>query len=198
MTDYDKYVLPIFRREGDMRSFAGSAFLADGFLITAAHVLGAETTFYTVINGGWVALEYSKWLPQQPAAIDKRGYDVAFYSMPHEETPLTLCGDDATPNDEVDLVCWQWTSAGLKQVATRGLVLDEWDESGYSRFSTVDKITHGSSGSPVLKNGKVVGIMSMGRDYVDSRDMHPLNRRMEQNTCWAFRVSHMRRLMPDT
>ena len=197
MTDFDKYVIPVFRRERDVRSFAGTAFLADGYLITAAHVLGTETTFYTIINDRLVALDYSKWLPQQPAAVDKHGYDVAYYPMPDAESGLSLADDDALPGDEVDVVCWQWKPQGLTQVTTRGLVLDEHDERGYSRFSTVDKITHGSSGSPVVKDGKVVGVMAMGRDFVETAGMHPINRQMEQNTCWAYRVTRMRQMLPE-
>ena len=37
--DIKNYVMPIVRRAGDERSFAGTAFCIHGQLVTAAHVL---------------------------------------------------------------------------------------------------------------------------------------------------------------
>ncbi|MBQ4292922.1 MAG: trypsin-like peptidase domain-containing protein [Muribaculaceae bacterium] len=195
--DIDNFVMPLFRANGDTRSFAGTAFCIDGYLITAAHVLDRESTFYALNGSHWIPLEYSRWLPKQPATVDKHGFDVAFYPVPALRSPLSLADADAEPHDEMDIVCWQWRPDGLRQVATRGLVLEENDEKGYIRLATVDKITHGSSGCPIFRDGKVFGIMAMGRDFVETKGLPPLPGRLEQNTCWAFKASHIRRLMPD-
>ena len=85
---------------------------------------------------------------------------------------------------------------GLQQVFTQCLVLKEEDDEGYRRISTVDRITHGSSGCPVISDGKVYGIVTMGRDHVETGGMSPLKRSLEQNTCWIFKVSHIRRFLP--
>lgn len=47
-----------------------------------------------------------------------------------------------------------------------------------------------------MRDGKVYGIITMGRDHVDTAGMSPLKRSLEQNTCWIFKVSHIRRFIP--
>ena len=198
MMDLESYVLPLFRRRGDERSFAGTAFCIDGYLVTAAHVIDSESTYYAMSNGYWIPLEFSRWIPQQPVEVDKRGFDAAFYPAPNLKSPLSLADDDATVNDELEVVCWQWRPEGLSKVVTQSLVLDEPDDRSYLRLSTVDKITHGSSGAPVIADGKVYGIIAMGRDFINTTGLHPLNQRLEQNTCWAYKVSQMRQLLADS
>ncbi|MBQ2163728.1 MAG: hypothetical protein II445_04395, partial [Muribaculaceae bacterium] len=43
---------------------------------------------------------------------------------------------------------------------------------------------------------EVVGMVTMGRTAVDAPHLPPLNRRMEQNTCWAFKTSYIKRFLP--
>lgn len=198
MMDLESYVLPLFRRQGDERSFAGTAFCINGYLVTAAHVINTESTYYAMNRGYWIPLDFSRWLPQQPAEVDKRGFDAAFYPAPGLKSPLSLADDDASVNDELEVVCWQWRPEGLSQVVTQSLVLDEPDDHCYLRLSTVDKITHGSSGAPVIADGKVYGIIAMGRDFINTTGLHPLNQRLELNTCWAYKVSQMRQLLADS
>lgn len=188
--------MPLFRRMGDERSFAGTAFCIDDYLVTAGHVINAEATYYVRNGLDWHPLQYGQWIPRQLPTIDKRGYDVVLYPIPGLKSPLALADADAEPLDELDVLCWQWLPQGLQQVATRCLVLSQQDEDGYRQVSTVDRITHGSSGCPVMSNGRVYGIVTMGRDHVDTAGMGPLKRSMEQNTCWIFKVSHIRRFLP--
>lgn len=189
------YILPMFRRLGEVRSFAGTAFCVDGYLITAGHVLTTEDTYYVRNGNDWHPLQHDQWIPRQLPSDDKRGYDVAIYPVPGLQSPLSLADEDASPHDELDVVCWQWLPDGLHRVETQALVLNEPDEEGYLRIATVDRITHGSSGCPVMRDGKVYGIVTMGRDHVDVQGMSRLNRQLQQNTCWAFKVGHIRRFM---
>ena len=190
------YVMPLFRRMGDERSFAGTAFCVDDYLITAGHVINQEQTYYLRNGSDWHPLQFDQWVPRQLPGDDKHGYDIAIYPIPGLTSPLSLADDDAEPHDELRVICWQWLPAGLQQVDTQCLVLDERDEQGYLRIATVDRITHGSSGCPIVRDGRVYGIVTMGRDHVDTTGMAPLNRHMQQNTCWAFKVSRIRRFMP--
>ena len=196
--EVNSYVMPLFRRPGDERSFAGTAFCIGGYLVTAGHVLTSPNTYYVRNGDDWHPLEHLMWIPKQLPASDQLGYDVALYPIPGLQSPLSLSDHDAEPDDELDVLCWQWKPDGLKQVSTRCLVLKEPDEQGYLRIATVDRITHGSSGCPVMRDGKVYGILTMGRDAVDTAGMTPLKSQLERNTCWVFKVSHVRRFMPDS
>ena len=188
--------MPIFRKCGDERSFAGTAFCVDGYLVTAGHVLNMVQTYYVRNGNDLHPLQHELWIPRQFPDTDKRGYDVALYPIPGLESPLSLAEEDAQPLDELEVICWQWLPQGLQQVFTQCLVLKEEDDEGYRRISTVDRITHGSSGCPVISDGKVYGIVTMGRDHVETGGMSPLKRSLEQNTCWIFKVSHIRRFLP--
>ena len=77
--NYELYVLPIFRQCGDERSFAGTAFCVDGYLITAGHVLNKVQTYYVRNGSDWHPLLHELWIPRQYPDADKRGYDVALY-----------------------------------------------------------------------------------------------------------------------
>lgn len=193
---YLPFVMPIFRQHDNVRSFAGTAFCIDDYLVTAAHVLQSPTTHYVRNGNDFHPLHFDQWIPQQLPASDRLGYDIAFYPVPGLKSPLQLSSCDPEPEDEVEIACWQWLSGGLEQVTTRALVLKEADERGYARLATVDHITHGSSGCPVIIGNEVVGMVTMGRTAVDAPHLPPLNRRMEQNTCWAFKTSYIKRFLP--
>lgn len=196
METVDIYVMPLFRRMGDERSWAGTAFCIDDYLITAGHVIGEEITYYLRNGDDWHPLQHDRWIPRQLPGDDKHGYDIAIYPIAGLKSPLMLAEADAQPHDELDVLCWQWTADGLRRVATRALVLNESDEESYLRIATTDRITHGSSGCPVMRDGQVYGIVTMGRDHVDTGGMSPLHQRLQQNTCWVFKTSHIRRFMP--
>lgn len=189
------YVLPIFRRAGDERSFAGTGFCVDGLLVTASHVLTDEAPYYVRNGSTYHPLQYQLWHPRQVFAADRMGFDVAFYPLPGLKSPLSLAGEDAEKGDELEILCWQMTGGVLRQVGTRGLVTDSADEDGYLKIATVNRITHGCSGCPVFRDGKVYGIITMGRDWVDAKGMSPLGRQMEENMCWIFKVGHIRRFL---
>lgn len=190
------YVMPLFRRLGDVRSFAGTAFCIGDYLVTAGHVVADAATYYVRNGSDWHPLQHDLWIPRQVPTFDKHGWDVAFYPVPGLQSPLSLADADARPDDELEVVCWQMRPAGPERLATQSLVIKEPDENAYLRLATVDRITHGSSGSPVMRDGKVYGVLTMGRDHVESAGMAPLRRQLEQNTCWAFKASRVRSFLP--
>ena len=114
----------------------------------------------------------------------------------HVLLPRSQVPAGTAPGDELEVVCWQMRPAGPERLATQSLVIKEPDENAYLRLATVDRITHGSSGSPVMRDGKVYGVLTMGRDHVESAGMAPLRRQLEQNTCWAFKASRVRSFLP--
>ena len=51
------YIMPLFRQCGDERSFAGTAFCIDDYLITAGHVINTEATYYLRNGQDWHPLQ---------------------------------------------------------------------------------------------------------------------------------------------
>lgn len=189
--------MPIFRQLGNVRSFAGTAFCIDNYLVTAGHVIDSSTINFVRNGNDFHRLEFEQWIPKVLPADDRTGFDVAFYPVPGLKSPLSLADIDAAANDHLDILCWQLKSRELKQVATQGLVIKERDLAGHVRIATTDHITHGCSGCPIFdSDGKVYGMITMGRAEVDTKNLAPLPRQMEQNTCWAFKTSHIKRFMP--
>lgn len=191
------YVMPIFRQNGNVRSFAGTAFCIEDYLVTAGHVIDTPITHYVRNGNDFHPLLFEKWIPKIVPADDRIGYDIAFYPVPGLKSPLSLALSDAQPNDHLDILCWQMKPNGLQQVATQGLVIKDLDLAGHVRIATAEHITHGCSGCPIFdSDGNVYGMITMGRTLVDIKDLAPLPQQMEQNTCWAFKTSHIRRFMP--
>lgn len=194
---FQPYVMPIFRQMGNVRSFAGTAFCIDNYLVTAGHVIDSALVYYVRNGNDFHVLEHDKWIPNVLPADDRLGYDVAFYPVPGLKSPLSLATSDAERNAHLEVLCWQMKPAGLLQIYTKGLMLRDADETGYQHIATVDHITHGCSGCPVFdSDGKVYGMITMGRNDAGPKNLAPLPRQMAQNTCWAFKTSHIRRFLP--
>lgn len=203
--DIKNYVMPILRRAGDEQSFAGTAFCIEDHLLTAGHVIEKAQTYYVRNAGFDFPLEHVMWWPRQLQADDKLGYDVAIYRVGTLPSPLSLSDKDAVKGDELEVLCWQMRNGRLQRVSTPCIVRGDADEEGYFQISTAQRITHGASGCPVLKDGKVYGMLTMGRDFFETpqggfmgipRQHQGLMQRMEENTCWVFKTSHVKRFMP--
>lgn len=198
----ERFVIPIFRRAGDERSWAGTGFLVDGYLITAGHVVSQYQPYYARVDGQFVTLEPQLWSPTLLPSSDKLEYDVTIYPLPGVSSALSLANDDIGNHADVDVLCWQRVGGGVRQVATRGVTMGNADEDGYLLMATVDHITNGCSGCPVYRDGKVYGIVTMVR--VNNEPLPPvpegtpahIKRMMEANTCWVFKASHIRRFLP--
>ena len=50
--------MPIFRQMGNVRSFAGTAFCIENYLVTAGHVLTTDATYYVLNGDNWHAEQY--------------------------------------------------------------------------------------------------------------------------------------------
>ncbi len=190
----EQFVTPIFRRAGDPRSWAGTGFLIDGHLITAGHVVTEPRPYYALLGGQFVTLRPELWTPPLLPSADKLEYDVTIYPLPGVRSPLRLATEDAGSHDEVDVLCWQRVDGEVRRVATRGVTMGDAGEDGYLLMATVDHITNGCSGCPVLKGNEVVGIVTMVRVPDAERPAAPgLKGLMDANTCWVFKASHIRR-----
>ena len=68
--------MPIFRQMGNERSFAGTAFCIDDYLVTAGHVLTFPNTCYVRNGSDYHPLHFEQWIPKQLPTDDHIGYDV--------------------------------------------------------------------------------------------------------------------------
>ncbi len=200
-----RYVFPLLREPDNERSFAGTAFLIDGYLVTAGHVIDHNNTYYLYTGGHSYPLAWENWIPKQLPAESKLEWDVAMYPTEGLPSPLTWADDEVEQGDELELVCWQMMPGGkIQQVKSSCLCLGRGEEDGYLRMSTVQPITHGASGCPVFRGDKLYGILTMGRDYYElpqgltgyTPATIQLRQRLEKNTCWVFKTSYIRRFLP--
>ena len=197
------YVIPLTLDENE-GSFQGTAFCIENYLITAGHVVRYVRNYHVKSENKYSELYFNNWIPKQIPAKDKLGYDVAIYPIVGLESPLSLSDEDAEKDDELDVLCWQFKDGRLQQVFTPCIVRGDADEDGYFQISTAERITHGASGCPVYKDGKVYGILTMGRDYYKNHDgftgippeYRHLMQKFEENTCFVFKTSHIKRFMP--
>ena len=72
-----RYVFPLLREPDNERSFAGTAFLIDGYLVTAGHVIDHDKTYYLYTGGRSYPLAWENWIPKQLPAESKLEGDVA-------------------------------------------------------------------------------------------------------------------------
>lgn len=203
--DITEAVVPVFRNALGDRSWAGSSFIIDNYLITAGHVLAYDQDCYVALGGELVCLSHDQWIAGQVPIDDFTGFDVAIYPMQGIRSSLSLASDEVVPHEELTITGWQRPRHQLLQVTTSCLVLgDDGQDEAYFKIATADRITHGASGCPIYRDGKVYGLLAMGRDTFEmpaglgyltpneSRMRHD----MELNTCWVFRSSHIARFMP--
>lgn len=200
-----RFILPVYRRPNDERSWVGSSFLIPNYLITAGHVLNYRQDCFVRVGDRYLRLEHSRWLAGQVPLDDMLGFDAAIYPLEGMKSPLSLATAEAVQHQELTITGWQRLNGEVQQVTTSCLVLgDDENEEAYFKIATVDRITHGASGCPIYRDGKVYGLLAMGRDeynlpqgldYMTPSELD-MRRSMETNTCWVFRASHIARLMP--
>lgn len=204
--DVEAAVVPVFMNAENERSWVGSSFVINDFLITAGHVLTYNRDCYVVLGDEAVCLPHNQWIAGQVPIDDFTGFDVAIFPMKDITSPLALTTDDVAPHDELTITGWQRPRHQLLQVTTSCLVLSDnsLEDEAYFRIATTDRITHGASGCPIYCDGKVYGLLAMGRDkfempphlgYLTPNEAR-MRQSMELNTCWVFRATHIARFLP--
>ncbi|GEM_PF-5483094 len=126
----------------------GTAFaVADGVLLTAAHVVGVETTVQVTAGGKTVTARVERTSP---------ALDVALLSTTLHLTSLSLRTHAPRLGEQVYAV-----GAALGDLSvTRGVVSGHRDASGFSHVQTDAAINPGNSGGPLLgDDGQVIGLV---------------------------------------
>lgn len=163
----EQYIYPIF---GENRTIIGQGFVADGLFITAAHILKIYVAPYILVNGRTYAL--SKEPPLfvsffEDTNVPEDSYDLAVYNFKGVESPLTLSSYLPQIGDVLSSHCMVEVAEGTSIFADRRIILDTTPAypigAVQGNYFVCECVRHeGSSGSPLLINNDVVGIMHGG------------------------------------
>lgn len=164
-----EYIFPIFSGG----TIVGQGFLADGYFITAAHVVKDFPSSFTIIKGK--RFGFSNFYPDKhPIFIgegnihhDPKMIDIAIYPYDDIKSPLTLSSYIPQKGDRFDS-CSMYEvmdftslnpSCKLKMVTASA-----WGEEEGNYFFCDCKQFGGSSGGPLIRGNEVVGIMHGGNE----------------------------------
>ena len=179
--DYQKLIVPIFQkmeRQGEKKglyttSFVGNGFFVEDFFITAAHVIEEARCAYIKIGNeekmlcreNAIIWRSMKQHPPEEYGNLKNG-DIAVYRFDGVDSPLTLSETVPIPGDEL-VSCYYYSHTWHN---TKGFVGDseDWFCGNFFGWRTDANSIHpqegGSSGSPLLKNGVVYGVLHAGNE----------------------------------
>jgi len=153
----------------------GQGFVADGYFITAAHVLKDYPLCYIELNGE--SRELSKEIPfnsiEGDIYHDEKMMDVVLYPCDGVNSPLHLSNYIPKEGDQLESYCVHEASAPFS-LTQRVPLIPTFEQSIEPAIVVKEKIGNyfycdckrlgGSSGSPLLKDNDVVGIMHGGND----------------------------------
>lgn len=159
------YIYPIYSGG----TIIGQGFIADGFFITAAHLVVDYPSCYVVIKGTKMELAKTEpifYLDDDDYHYDSQLADVVLFHFDND-SPLRLSEYTPQRSDILDSICAQEVfdygsfNPPIEHTIVPAHPLEDEEENYFycecNRFG-------GSSGSPLLKGNEVVGIMHGGND----------------------------------
>lgn len=161
----EQFIFPIIS-EG---TIAGQGFIADGFLITAAHVVRDHPNCFTVINGNkfelYADFPDQKYIGEGDINHDPTLIDLAMFKCNLIDSPLHLSEYTSYMGETLLNYCKHETTDTSKLNPPHKLekvtaTVTGEEEGNY--FYCKCKQYPGSSGSPLLKGNQVIGIMHGG------------------------------------
>lgn len=136
----------------------GCGFFIDHHFFTSGHIIAKAENPYIVVNEIRVSL--SNPIFYQCDEYDVNGYDLAIFDIPSCYSKLELFEDAIIPDMELKSVSFK--NLGRELVETE-VITQEQDGNYFSGISQAN-LKSGSSGSPVLLENKVVGVMTKGNN----------------------------------
>ena len=167
----EQYIFPIYN--GD--TIIGQGFVADGYFITAAHVVKDYPFCYVVLKEKRLVLSQEEpvLMGKDDIYHDEKTMDIVVYSYDNVASLLHLSEYIPQRGDQLNSLCVHEVSIpfSLKKVAPQVATLDVSQEQSIvtgreegNYFYCHCKRYGGSSGSPLIKGNEVVGIMHGGDD----------------------------------
>ena len=159
------YVIPLFSKPNES-TFIGSAFLANNFLITAGHVVPKMRVYYAKFGDNYYELLPYEWKKAIPSNIDDT-LDIAIFPLEKGFKSLFSLSKTAPgPNEELDVICWQQANNSIIKVECISPKWSTCELNIFFRAIVEPRITHGSSGCPILKDGIVYGMLTNGCETI--------------------------------
>lgn len=139
----------------------GCGFFLGGRFYTCAHVLKECEAPYIRVNSIKVPLDnpvifrYDKKQPD--------GYDIAVFDIPQVNSPLVFADREPKTGESLDSISWRTVAQGTEFLCCKAVVRPE-REDNYFLADTEELLKGGSSGSPLVRDGKVYGMLCAGRE----------------------------------
>lgn len=164
-------VLPILNKN----NVECSCVLIGNYLLTAGHVIETIEAPHIQIDKEVFWLDHSR-IVKQRNDNDENGYDLAIYYIPKKKSTLKLMAEPPFEGMKLDSVSYRMSNNGYDKVECQmevGGICGNY----FTAYSSLN-LKAGTSGSPVLYNGKVAGILCLGNnsghDTAYNKD-YPLN-----------------------
>lgn len=204
-SDYSRFILPIFYCN-DETTFVGTAFCIDNYLITAGHVVSDFRVYFVKNDDEFYELSPYDWFTRLIPTKDKLEKDIAIYPMPDLKSPLSIAQHKPKFDSEANVICWQKANYSIQRMITNSLILDNHSNENFYRIATTQRITHGSSGCPILSENEVVGMLTIGVDKcVLNREEFMANGRtnkeitgiqkLNNNTCYILTPEFINKIL---
>lgn len=139
----------------------GTGVIIKDLFITAAHVLEEAEHSYININGNYIVLLKENALLY---ANDNNatGYDIAVFRLPMAYNDFQIAEDRPLKGTILLGTYYRMTSNGMERSDYQATVVG--DEGNYFIVSTNPILKPGSSGSPILKDKSIYGILHGGSE----------------------------------
>ena len=204
--DYTKYIVPIF--DVATSRFLGSGFLINGMLVTAFHVGWDNSKIYG-ISFIFDRCSYDLARPLTKPIVceshdspnDENGnhHDLVVFSVPKIKSPLILADKAPVLNETFISICFQPLAEGcvgmscnckiIEDPVIRGQKCEKWNN--YSSILCEKEIGEGSSGSPILKENVVYGMITDGVSDFYRKKLIEENRDNEALCCRVMHASYI-------
>ena len=140
----------------------GCGFAVNGKFITAAHVIEDAINPYIRINEAKVPLKREEAIIYQ---YDKNNpaSDLAIYDMPDIKSSLTLADYELVEGQTFTSISYREVSQGTELIECKAKIRLEREEYMFAADTDV-MLKPGSSGSPLLDDKKVIGMLVRGKE----------------------------------
>lgn len=155
------YIIPLFLKP-NKSYFIGTGFIFDRFLITAGHVVSDFRVYYAFMDNQFYNLNPYYWLIKHCPQDNGSEKDIAIYELDKQINSIELAEFSPEYDSEAKVICWLKNGENIRKISTECLIAREGKVPSFYEILTTMRISFGSSGSPVIQNNKIVGMLTQG------------------------------------
>ncbi len=168
MQDFKKFIVPAYDNEG---SPCGTGFIIPGYFITAGHLFDNSdniTIFFNTQHYSFGNAD-ATYLKTPKEGSDEEAQDIAIFNFDNSDSPLKLCGLMPYVNSPFD--CYSLIPINEQP---NMLITTECQVTrtlfNFFECDTNVRLKQGYSGSPLIYNNTVYGILSGCLDEINQPD----------------------------